>query len=85
MRRIKPAPIRNKIDLADARQVRVLKKRLGISADDLVGIIEKVGNSISAVSKEVELQNASSPLPETAPVLNTSISTTEIGTPTART
>jgi hypothetical protein len=29
MRRNKPAPIRNKIDLTDARQVRVLKKRLG--------------------------------------------------------
>jgi hypothetical protein len=58
MRRLKPAPIRNKIDLADPRQVRLLKKRLGISVDDLQRLVGKVGNSITAVSKEAELAKA---------------------------
>jgi hypothetical protein len=59
MRSIKPATIRNKIDLADPRQVRVLKRRLGISVDDLQRLVGKVGNSIAAVSKEVELSSGS--------------------------
>jgi hypothetical protein len=60
MRRIKHPPLRNKLDFADARQLRQLKKRLGVSADDLLRVAEKVGNSIAAVSKEIELQKASS-------------------------
>ena len=55
MRRIKHPPLRNKLDVADTQQVRLLKKRLGVSADDLLRTVEKVGNSIAAVSKEVEL------------------------------
>ena len=35
-------------------QVRIFKKRLAISDDDLRRTVEKVGNSISAISKEVE-------------------------------
>lgn len=58
MRRIKPPPIRNKIDLSNANELRVLKKRLRISNDELRRIIAKVGNSIVAVSKEVELERA---------------------------
>jgi hypothetical protein len=54
MRRVKPPPIRNKIDLSNANEMRVLKKRLGVSDDDLRRIVAKVGNSI--VSKEVELE-----------------------------
>ena len=50
MRHAKPQPIRNKIDLADPGQIRVLKRRLGISADDLQRVVAKVGgNSIAAV------------------------------------
>jgi Protein of unknown function (DUF3606) len=56
MRRTKPQPVRNKIDLADPAQSRVWTKRLGISAEDLQRMIGKVGNSIAAVSKEIELQ-----------------------------
>ena len=52
MHRCKPHTVRNKIDLADPCQVRGLKKRLGISADDLQHAVGKVGNSIAAVSKE---------------------------------
>jgi hypothetical protein len=64
MRRLKPPTTRNKIDVADAGQVRILKKRLGISSDDLHRAVAKVGNSIAAVTKEIELQK---PLPLTAP------------------
>jgi translation elongation factor EF-4 len=66
MRRFKPPTARNKIDLADASQVRILKRRLGISSDDLHRAVAKVGNSIAAVTKEIELQK---PLPSTAPAI----------------
>jgi hypothetical protein len=39
---------------SNANEMRVLKKRLGVSDDDLRRIVAKVGNSI--VSKEVELE-----------------------------
>jgi len=48
--------IRNKVDLLDAGQVRILKKRLGISEEDLRRIVEKVGDSIASISKEVEFE-----------------------------
>jgi hypothetical protein len=54
MRHAKPQPLRNKIDLADPSQIRCLKRRLGISVDDLQRVVGKVGNSIAAVSKEVQ-------------------------------
>jgi hypothetical protein len=53
VRHVKPQPVRNKIDLADASQVRGLKKQLHISADDLQRAVGTVGNSIAAVSKEL--------------------------------
>jgi Protein of unknown function (DUF3606) len=69
MRRLKYLTTRNKVDVADANQIRILKKRLGISSDDLHRVVAKVGNSIAAVTKEIELQK---PLPLTAaaPVQN---------------
>jgi hypothetical protein len=54
MRHAKPQPVRNKIDLADPCQIRGLKRRLGISADDLQHVVGKVGNSIAAVGKELQ-------------------------------
>jgi len=36
--------------------MRALRKRLGVSSDDLRRIVAKVGNSIATVSKEVELE-----------------------------
>jgi translation elongation factor EF-4 len=69
MRRVKPPPIRNKIDLSNANEMRVLKKRLGVSDDDLRRVVAKVGNSIVTISKEVELEkeraNSQPPLPQT--------------------
>jgi hypothetical protein len=59
----KHSPERNKLDLADARQVRFLTKRLGVSGDDLRRLVEKVGNSIAAITKEAELEKAA-PTPE---------------------
>jgi hypothetical protein len=61
MRRPKPPlPKGNKIDLADDSQIRILRRRLGVSSDDLHRVVAKVGNSITAVTKEIELQK---PLP----------------------
>ena len=71
MRRLKHLTTRNKIDVADASQIRILKKRLGISSDDLHRVVAKVGNSIAAVTKEIECQK-SLPLTAPAPVQNDS-------------
>lgn len=60
MRHVKPPPVRNKIDLTDPNQVRGLKKRLHISADDLQRAVGTVGNSIAAVSKELQKTNPTS-------------------------
>jgi hypothetical protein len=48
--------IRNKVDLTDPNQVRSWKRRLGVSIEDLQWIVEKVGDSISTVTKEIELE-----------------------------
>jgi Protein of unknown function (DUF3606) len=66
VRHAKPQPVRNKIDLADPSQIRILRRRLGISADDLQRVVAKVGNSIAAVYKEIEPQKA---IPVTEPTL----------------
>jgi hypothetical protein len=58
MRRRKVQPLRNKLDLSDAKQVRLVKKRLRLSEDEFTQIVAKVGNSIGAISKEVALQRA---------------------------
>jgi hypothetical protein len=56
MQRIKHPPIRNKINLADPAQVRAWTRRLRIPADVLQHVVGKVGNSVAAVTKEIELQ-----------------------------
>jgi hypothetical protein len=58
MHRIKHPPLRNKIDISEPGQVRVWTRRLDISADALKAVVGKVGNSIAAVTKEVELHRA---------------------------
>jgi Protein of unknown function (DUF3606) len=72
MHRVKHPPLRNKINLAEPAQVRVWTRRLGISADVLNVVVERVGNSVAAVTKEVELQraaNQTSRQPATAPAI----------------
>jgi len=54
--------------LADPAQVRAWTRRLNISADSLKAVVGKAGNSVAAVTKEVELQRAArrpSPVPPT--------------------
>lgn len=58
MRRPRPQTIRNKLDLTDRAQVRLLKKRLGLSDAELAAIVGRIGNSIQAISKEAALQRA---------------------------
>jgi hypothetical protein len=67
MQRIKRAPIRNKINLTDPGQVRAWTRRLGLPADELKVMVEKVGNSVAAVTKEVELRRASQQPPQVLP------------------
>ena len=67
MRRSKPQPIRNKLDLTDRRQVRLIRKRLGLSGAELTEIVARSGNSLSAISKEVALQRTNA-LPQQADV-----------------
>ena len=78
MRHAKPQPTRNKIDLTDPSQIRILKRRLGISADDLQRVVDKVGNPIAAISKEIEPQKAI-PVTEPIPVQIESPSPSEVG------
>jgi hypothetical protein len=61
MRRAKPQPIRNKIDLADPALIRAWTRRLGITTGDLGSLVGKVGNSVAAVTKEIELRKAATP------------------------
>jgi hypothetical protein len=73
MQRVKHPPVRNKIDLADPSQVRAWTKRLGIPVEVLKAVVDKIGNSVAAVTKEVELhkeaelQRANRPAPPLCP------------------
>jgi hypothetical protein len=67
MRRAKHHPIRNKLDLTDPTQVRIVRKRLKLSDTELSEIVGRIGNSLSAISKEVALQRATA-LPAQADV-----------------
>ncbi|MBJ7407075.1 MAG: DUF3606 domain-containing protein [Bradyrhizobium sp.] len=86
MRRPKPPAIRNKLDLADRAQVRLVKKRLGLSDTELAAIVGRIGNSISAISKEAALQrakvlNKTSDVPAAAVIASTAVgeqATTEL-------
>ena len=56
MRRTKLRTFRNKLDLTDRVQVRLVRKRLRVSDTELAHAISKAGNSIAAISKEVALR-----------------------------
>jgi len=58
MQRVKKSPARNKINLTDASQVRAWTRRLDITADALKAVVNKVGDSVVTVSKEIELQRS---------------------------
>lgn len=59
MRRPPSKPIRNKLDLTDRAQMRLVRKRLGLSDAELTAIVGRIGNSIAAISKEAAQQRAS--------------------------
>jgi predicted transcriptional regulator len=67
MQRVKHQPVRNKIDLTNASQVRAWTKRLDISADELRAIINKVGDSVATVTKQIELRRTTHSLSPAAP------------------
>jgi Protein of unknown function (DUF3606) len=46
-------PDRGRIDVNDAAQVKYLARHLGVGEEDLLRAVEKVGNSTSAVRKEL--------------------------------
>ena len=52
-------PIRVRIDLSNDVQVRYWKKHLRVSGDDLQKAVDKVGNSASAVRKQLALSRQS--------------------------
>ncbi|MGY3037705.1 transposase [Bradyrhizobium sp. USDA 4354] len=51
-----PRPIRTTLDLANAAQVKSVRRRLRISNTDLVRLVDKIGNSLAAIEKEVEIE-----------------------------
>jgi Protein of unknown function (DUF3606) len=67
MQRIKHPPVRNKIGLAEPTQVRAWTRRLDLSPDELKAVVDKVGNSVAAVTKEVEQQRAARKAAESPP------------------
>jgi hypothetical protein len=69
MQRIKkPAPIRNKINLSDPAQARAWTRRLALPPNELKAVVERVGDSVAAVIKEVELRRISHHPTQDAPI-----------------
>jgi hypothetical protein len=56
-RQIRPVQ-RNTLDLADRVQVRTVTRKLRLSERDLTALVERVGHSIAAISKEVSARRA---------------------------
>jgi DNA-binding transcriptional regulator YiaG len=52
MKTRKPTYVRNSLDLRDKVQVKVLRKRLGLSDEQFASVVRKSGSSISAITKE---------------------------------
>jgi hypothetical protein len=58
MQRAKYRHFRNRVDMADHVQVRVIRRRLRLSEPELNKLVDRVGNSIAAISKEAALRKA---------------------------
>ena len=56
MHRRQYSATRNKLDLTDRVQVRIVRKRLKVSEEQLASLVRKAGNSIAAVHKEASTQ-----------------------------
>jgi hypothetical protein len=55
-------PMRTHIDMSHETRMRYWTRHLGVSGDDLQKAIDKVGNSASAVRKQLALSRQSRPL-----------------------
>ncbi|MGJ5118662.1 DUF3606 domain-containing protein [Bradyrhizobium oligotrophicum] len=78
MRRPKIQPSRNKLDMADQAQVRVVTKRLKMSPGELAEMVERIGNSIAAITKEVGQQRAAkASAPEGAVIASVTVTETK--------
>ena len=55
MNKRKPTYFRNALDLRDKVQVKVLRKRLKLSDQELASVVQKSGNSIAAIVKEASI------------------------------
>ncbi|XUM22053.1 DUF3606 domain-containing protein [Bradyrhizobium oligotrophicum S58] len=78
MRRPKIQPSRNKLDMTDQAQVRVVTKRLKMSPGELSEMVERIGNSIAAITKEVAQQRAAkAPAPEGAVIASVTVTETK--------
>ncbi|NPU12508.1 DUF3606 domain-containing protein [Bradyrhizobium sp. 83012] len=73
MRRPKIQPSRNKLDMTDQAQVRVVTRRLKMSPGELTEIVERIGNSIAAITKEVAQQRAAKAAPEGAVIASVTV------------
>ena len=59
MNKRKPTYFRNALDLRDKVQVKVLRKRLKLSDQELASVVQKSGNSIAAIVKETGISRQS--------------------------
>ena len=64
--RRKHGTFRNNLDMQDHVQVRVIRRRLKVSPEQLADIVRKAGHSIAAISKEAGQRRLS--LPKQIPV-----------------
>ena len=55
---------RNRLDLNDRVQVRIVRKRLKVSDRQLSDLVQTVGNSIAAVTKEARSLKGPAPVTE---------------------
>ena len=56
MRRSKLPRLRNQVDLSDPSHRKAWPKRFGLTIIELEEMIDKVGSSVSALTKEVHLR-----------------------------
>jgi uncharacterized protein DUF3606 len=76
MRRPKIQPTRNKLDMTDHVQVRIVTKRLKLSEAELTAMVGRIGNSITALSKEVAQQRAPKAEPPRAVIASVTVTET---------
>jgi hypothetical protein len=76
MRRPKVQPTRNKLDMTDHVQVRIVTKRLKLSETELTNMVGRIGNSITALAKEVERQRAAKLVPPDAVIASVTVTET---------